>query len=161
MDGSWLVVLLEVSGSCRWEVSHGWKLLLSGWPVTCKKEFPVMDISQLALLLTILMGRPRTECNNEAKLVQPGRFLWVGLQAGGQESAGLLMPWLVCLCCLFSCKSGGCAKWTAFRNQAGFSMFTLFSCIWEIIAGVWTSTYFLNMLWSTYAKLLFWFLFWL
>lgn len=69
MDGSWLVFLLEISGSCRGEVSHGWKLLLSGWPVTCKKEFPVMDVSQLALLLTILMDRLRTECKDEAKLV--------------------------------------------------------------------------------------------
>lgn len=34
-----------------------------------------MDISQLALLLTILMGRLRAECEDEAELVQPGRFL--------------------------------------------------------------------------------------
>lgn len=39
-DGSWLVFLLEISSSCHREVSHGWKLLLSGWPVTCKKGVP-------------------------------------------------------------------------------------------------------------------------
>lgn len=80
----------------------------------------------------------------------------LGFRQVGRRVQGCSCPGLFCLCCLFSCKSGGCAKWTEFRNQAGFSMFTLFSFIWEIIAGVWTSTYFLNMLWSTYAKLLFW-----
>lgn len=79
----------------------------------------------------------------------------LGCRQVGRRVQGCSCHGLFCLCCLFSCKSGGCAKWTEFRNQAGFSMFTLFSCIWEIIAGVWTSTYFLNMLWSTYAKLLF------
>lgn len=69
MYGLWLVFLLEISGSCQREVSNGLKLLLSGKPVTCKNEFPVMDISQLVLLLTILMDRLRMEFEDETKLV--------------------------------------------------------------------------------------------